>query len=909
MRQYFPSLRKTLAVLALAVGTLSVPAAPAFAADGGGWKAKNDDALLLDVRSGQWRVGDGVRGYQTDKGVCVDFGDVILALDLPVRLDKKSRRATGWLFKESRVITLDRDLGVVQIVNNESRINPGDIYDTPEGWCVDTQILSKWLAIEVTPDLSNSLLVLESKEKLPFELAEERKARAGKVRPPQTFDLSSLPQADDTYRFWRTPSVDVVASTGVRKDKLRGATFDARYEVYASGEVAGASFDARLSSDNEGVPERLRFRAYRTDPEGKLLGPLAATHFALGDVSTVSTTLGPQGSAGRGAYVTNRPTERPDSFDRTTFRGELPDGWDAELYRNDQLIGYVQSRGDGRYEFLDVPLLFGQNSFEVVLYGPQGQVRRDSRLIPVGLDSIPPRETYYWAGIQDAGKDLINVGLDDPADTDGWRGGFGLERGLDARTSIGAAFTSSQFKGTRRNYLEGSVRRALGPALLEVSAASDFGSGYALRGQALAQFGETSVSAEAALFQNGYQSERYELDLQRLLALSLDHSVRLFGEKIPVHVEARHRRRTSGDESLEMIGRLSFNINRINASTEIKWEQEKRIFGNDPPSRLDALFRLSGRIGRVRLRGESEFGLSGDNRGFRESRLVADYRAGDRSEYRLELGYNAAGSRGRVAAGYTRRFDKFALTGQLEAASDGSVAAGVNLAFSFGPDPRGGFRVASEKLAATGQALAIVYTDENGDGIRQPDETLHKEVELTAGLSGRGQPTDAKGATMIDGLQPFQPILIGIDESSLPDPFVQPATKGIVVTPRPGIPFVVELPLVAAGEIAGTLQKEGGRILSGVDIDLIDSKGNIVKTTRSEYDGFFLFEGVPYGKYRLQISPLAANIVGVDIRLQASAELNKARPMVELGIVTATSAARIADARNNTGGELDAADK
>ena len=897
MANFFSPLRKTLAIMALAAGALSLPAAPAFAAGGSAaWKANDDDAILLDVRSGRWRVGDGVRGYRTDSGTCVDFGDVIMALDLPVRLDKKSRRATGWLFKENRVITIDRELGMVQIVNKNTRLSKTDIRDTPEGWCVDARVLARWLGIEVKPDLSNALLILKSKEKLPFELAEERKARAGKAKPRQTFDLASLPQAKDPYRFWRMPSVDVVASAGVRKDKLRGATFDARYEIFASGELAGASFDARLSSNDRGVPERLRLRAYRTDPKGGLLGPLAATHFGIGDVSTASTALGAQSSAGRGAYITNRPVERPDNFDRTTFRGDLPDGWDAELYRNDQLIGFVQSRGDGRYEFLDVPLQFGQNRFQVVLYGPQGQVRRDTRLIPVGLDSIPPRETYYWAGVQDAGRDLINFGDRTIADTDGWRGGFGLERGINARTSVGLAFTSSRFRGLRRQYLEASVRRALGPALLELSAASNLKSGFALRGQALAQFGETSVSAEAALFQNGYQSERFDVNLQRLLAVSVDHSFKLFGKYVPLHIEARQKRRVSGDETLDVKARVSFNINRINASAEIKWEQEKRAFGNDPPARLDALMRVSGRIGRVRLRGEAEFGLSGNDRGFRESKLTADYRANERSEWRLELGYSAAGSRGRVAAGYTRRFSKFALTGQIEAATDGSVAAGLNLAFSFGPDPRGGVRFASEKLAATGQVLAIVYTDENGDGIRQPGEPLHKEVELTAGLNGTGLPTDEKGATMIDGLRPFQPVLIGIDESSLPDPFIQPATKGMVITPRPGVPMTIELPLVAAGEIAGTLQKQGGRILSGVDLELLDAKGNVVKTTRSEYDGFFLFEGVPYGKYGIRVSALAANIVGIDVRLPQIARLDADNPTVELGIVTTADAARIASA-------------
>ncbi len=118
-----------------------VPAAPAIA-QADGWQPSDDDAILLDVRSGPWRVGDGVRGYQTPSGICVDFGDVIMALDLPVRLDKKSRRATGWLFKESRVITVDRDLGAVQIVNNDVRLSKTDIRDTPEGWCVDTATLA-----------------------------------------------------------------------------------------------------------------------------------------------------------------------------------------------------------------------------------------------------------------------------------------------------------------------------------------------------------------------------------------------------------------------------------------------------------------------------------------------------------------------------------------------------------------------------------------------------------------------------------------------------------------------------------------------------------------------------------------------------------------------------------------------
>ena len=207
--------------LALATGALLAPVVPAFAQ--AAWKANDDDQLLLDVRAGRYRVGDGVRGYQTNTGTCIDFADLIIALDLPVRLDKKSRRATGWLFEESRTFTLDREAGRVQIMNKSSALSASDVYDTPEGWCVDTKALSRWLDVTLAPELSEALLVIKADRKLPFELAEERKERAAKSRPIATFDLRNLPQAKDAYRFWRTPSVDVVASTGISRESWTAA--------------------------------------------------------------------------------------------------------------------------------------------------------------------------------------------------------------------------------------------------------------------------------------------------------------------------------------------------------------------------------------------------------------------------------------------------------------------------------------------------------------------------------------------------------------------------------------------------------------------------------------------------------------------------------------------------------------
>src|SRR3546814_13526174 len=101
-------------VAALALAVLAPASAEAVdrtpvSSSSAAWAPNADDSWLFEVQSGQYRLGDGVRGYQTRQGICVDLGDVVLALDLAVRVDRKLRRATGWVFDERRGLTIDRD--------------------------------------------------------------------------------------------------------------------------------------------------------------------------------------------------------------------------------------------------------------------------------------------------------------------------------------------------------------------------------------------------------------------------------------------------------------------------------------------------------------------------------------------------------------------------------------------------------------------------------------------------------------------------------------------------------------------------------------------------------------------------------------------------------------------------------
>src|SRR5207248_7050037 len=98
-------------------------------------------------------------------------------------------------------------------------------------------------------------------------------------------------------------------------------------------------------------------------------------HFGFGDVEGFDSGLSGSVAAGRGAVVTNRPLSARAAFDKTRFEGDLPGGWEAEIYRNGELLAFAKSDSSQRYVFDNVQLLYGDNQIQIILYGPQGQTR------------------------------------------------------------------------------------------------------------------------------------------------------------------------------------------------------------------------------------------------------------------------------------------------------------------------------------------------------------------------------------------------------------------------------------------------------------------------------------------------------------------------------------------------------
>src|SRR5690606_26115558 len=218
----------------------------------------------------------------------------------------------------------------------------------------------------------------------------------------------------------------------------------------------------------------------------------------------------------------------------------------AELYRNGQLIAYQGSSMDGRYEFADVELLYGRNDLEVVLYGPQGQIRRESSTVPVGIDATEPGKTYYWAGMIEQGRDLIDFRNDFIDPLTGWRWGVGLEHGLDKRTSMGLGAQSVVIDEIRHDYAEARLRRAIGPALVEFAASHDFGRGTALSAETLGQIGELNFQAQTLWVEGDFESDIIDRFVRSEHSVRLDTRVRLGGMRLPLQAGLRLEERKDG---------------------------------------------------------------------------------------------------------------------------------------------------------------------------------------------------------------------------------------------------------------------------------------------------------------------------------------------------------------------------
>ncbi|HEX4848526.1 MAG TPA: hypothetical protein VFV30_10315, partial [Novosphingobium sp.] len=365
----------------------------------------DDDELILELRLANGMLADTLVGYGTRNGIYLPLGALARSLDLAIVVSDDGNYASGWFLDEKRTLTIDLRQKRLELLG-KSRDFPSGAFVAREGeMYVLAEYLGELLPLTLKADLRDQSVTITTREPFPFEARIAREEARGRLGN-QNATLAEVFQRERTdWRLIDFPLVDLELR-GV-SDRVLGTR--AEGDVRLSTDLAYMNAQTFFSASSKDGLTAARIELGRQDPDGTLLGPLGATEFQIGDVSTTALPIGLRGTSGRGAFVSNARLYRASVFDKIDLRGELPDGYEVELYRNNVLIGSTRTAINGRFEFLQVPVDFGLNVMRLVFYGPQGQRREEVRQIAVGDGRLAEGEFEYSVGMAQKERNLLNI--------------------------------------------------------------------------------------------------------------------------------------------------------------------------------------------------------------------------------------------------------------------------------------------------------------------------------------------------------------------------------------------------------------------------------------------------------------------------------------------------------------------
>ncbi len=804
------------------------------------------DMMLLAVLLDHTILSDAMTVYSNDGDVVVPLGELSALLSLAIKVDTERGVAEGFVISEERHFLLDLAAGRVRVEGREAGFAPSQVELHPEDIFVETRLLARWLPLDFVMDPYSATLTVIPREPLPLQLRLERQRQMAKTLAYLGLDDPKYPRIDNTYRLWDVPFLDQSVFVTSRSNPTGRRLSQARYSTLVSGDLLYMETNLHLRGDDRQPVTYHRLSMGRADPAATLLGPLKARQVGLIEIYYPGLDLVARPYSGPGVIVSNFPLNRPSQFDRHSFRGDVPPNWDVELYLNDALIAYQRSGLEGAYDFQDVPLLFGLNTFRLVFYGPQGQRREETQVFNVGKSMTPPGNFHYRL----AGNDPEEAQRRYSSEFD-----LGLTRHVSASfslASVGLADGQHQY-GRLGSRLSWKRLFASADLAVERNQGSVWQAGLQTR------VGPVALHVQHAEV-NNYTSEIFQStpgSLRGRSTATVDATIRPgFLPRVSMALETR-RDRLEGSRTIDrIINRVSSSWRGIYCSNRTLWTFYRQP-GQKDQRLTEGTFLTSKYWGRLAVRGELNYDLhpvkevnsltlSADGR------LTPKYSFGvgivrfseRQTRYLLSASKNAGAYRLGVRTSYSP-----------------DLGFGASLTFSVGlsRDPGSGrWFTQARSVASSGAASARVFLDLNANDVMDPGEAPLPGVGFLA-RAGPAAETDQNGIAFLTNLPSHQEINLNLSPGTLDDPLWIAGREGVCLVPRPGKVARIDFPVLATSEIVGTVyRREDGieRTVAGIKLELVDSeRGELVKWVKSAYDGFYYISEIPPGRYILRVSP------------------------------------------------------
>ena len=824
----------------------------------------SEDQLLVEVKVGADQLAETLSVYSSRKGVYLPIGELARALDLAITVYPAEMKAGGWILDQSRTLSFDLNNRTANLNGktfaiglDEAALYYDDIY-------IRLDLMEKLLPVNLTFDARGLSLNLKPREPLPFQLRLQRQRRRSTLGASS--DHLTVMKVETPYLAYTPTSFDVMLNLGAGLISPRTV---GQYDLRAAGDIGYAGMQMFASSDQAGRLNDVRFTLFKKDTNGRILGALSGTAFELGDTFTPGLSLGARSMGGRGVFFSAGSRGSGSVFSHTDLRGELPEGWQVELYANELLQAQQTEARQGLYEFRDIPLAYGANTLRLVFYGPHGEQSQTVRHFNFGGGQLDRGGLVFSFGAIEAGTNLVEIApaLGQPKLRTAAVLEYGVNRGL---TLVAGYSHYTPVINQSRDVLIGGLRTSLVGTAMQIDLAKDRDGGEAAVVNLAGQIRGVSFLAHQGEYRGPFYDEnnRSGLTAGALLrqssGLRLDGVVRMFraGSGLPISLNLQREDKQDGSVFTTADARFSFAPRGNFVSSNLSFSQVSNrmiatrsvISGQTEASRL--------LVGGGQIRGGLRYQIQPR---LQPQSLFAsyDHALSARNNLYLSLSQDLSAKNATVfQIANVWRLNQASLS--LNAGFDThrrDARIGVQLAFGLMFDPTlGGYRLVRPGATSGGAAVLTAFVDSNGDGRPQPGEALVAGLPLES--QGRMVTTDARGAALLTGLGVDSGARIRVLSDALDEAYTVPPADAVQINARPGRVTQIFYGLKPVGEVQMrlTLHKSGGERtgVAGLIVQLVTGDTLVRSEQRSEYDGTLFFEKLPPGDYRVRIEPSQA---------------------------------------------------
>lgn len=754
-----------------------------------------------------------------------------------------------------------------------------DYTNDTEGIYLTGDAVAHFVPVRLELELGRQALLIEAVGALPFDVNRAREIARAKLVEHKI--LQTAAPLNFPYQLAE------VAAADLRIDAYRHdeGQFRLGYDGLLAGELAHMTALVFFTGTQQDVLNDVRLKLGRENGSGGVFGLPTLTSIFAGDVTVPQLAL-VGGGSGRGILIDAFPLERPDAFDRTTLEGDAPIGWEAELYRNNELLAYAKVGSDGRFRFVDVPLQYSENHFRIKLYGPNGEVRELHRSQNVGAGLAPAGKFRWRAFVAENNARIFEAIL--PSYASRKSGGLiyslssdlGLAQWLTLNASTSRlAENHSPHSALVRSYGAG-IRLALPIAYLEFDSAwqaensRSHSGGYAWSMSALGEIKGVNFAVRHARF-NDFLSQKALRGASPLDSYSeFRASTSLTWAELPITLTATGQKwflSGGGNETLfQAVARFSIGNFFITQGLERRTIASSRQAISEKWTNV--LTSISANLtDRFRLALASR--LRPGSVSLEQFQIVGTQRLDDRTT--VNLGLSRFRSQVQIpgwefSVGGSRRFGQIWISASLSKSAANGMTFGLGASLSLGKS-RAGLRFVQSDSANKGRAELQIFHDINDDGRfdGDGDEPLTGARIILDGNRSVGDPADQQGMLYLEGLPTSRPVTIDIDPKSIGDPFLRSAIGPITIQPRRGGTFTAGLPLVDTGSISGAVKFSvagTAATVGGIKVDLLRIRDSgsadksvlpidpeIVATSLTQPDGSFLFDLLIPGRYKVRL--------------------------------------------------------